>query len=145
MKNIQNRNAAQVVRSVWTVVVVGSRSVTSCPALLARLDAMLAAAEVGQVVSGGAQGADSLAADWARRNLVPLVELRPDYAAHGAGATHVRNAEVVRRAGLVLIVWDGVSKGTLSAARAAARQGRRCEWLAHPAPGAVPVPGGLGL
>jgi hypothetical protein len=118
---------------------------TSCPALLARLDALLAAGEVGQVVSGGAAGVDTLAASWARRNRVPLVELRPDYAAHRAGAPHVRNAEIVHRAGLVLVVWDGMSKGTLSAARAAARLGRRCEWLAHPAPSAVPVPGGLGL
>jgi hypothetical protein len=118
---------------------------TSCLALLARLDALLAAGEVGQVVSGGAAGVDTLAASWARRNRVPLVELRPDYAAHGAGAPHVRNAEIVHRAGLVLVVWNGVSKGTLSAARAAARLGRRCEWLAHPAPSAVPVPGGLGL
>jgi hypothetical protein len=118
---------------------------TSCPALIARLDALVAAGEVGQIVSGGAAGVDTLAASWAMRNMVPLVELRPDYAAHGAGATHVRNAEVVRRAGLVLIVWDGMSKGTLSAARAAAKLGRRCEWLGHPAPGAAPVLGGLGL
>ena len=47
---------------------------------------------------------------------MPLTELRPDYAAHGpTAAPHVRNAEIVRRAGLVLVVWDGRSKGTLSA------------------------------
>jgi hypothetical protein len=145
MINVQKIAIERVVHSVWTVGVVGSRSMTSCPALVARLDALLAAGELGQVVSGGAAGVDTLAASWALRNLVPLVELRPDYATHGAGATHVRNAEIVHRAGLVLVVWDGVSKGTLSAARAAARLGRRCEWLAHPAPSAAPVAGGLGL
>ena len=75
----------------------------------------------------------------------PLAELLPDYRAHGAGATHMRNAEIVRRAGLVLLVWDGTSKGTLSSARAAAKLGRRCEWLAVAAPSAAPVAGGLGL
>jgi predicted Rossmann fold nucleotide-binding protein DprA/Smf involved in DNA uptake len=124
-----------------TVAVVGSRGVASCPALLARL-AELAPA---QVVSGGATGVDSLAADWARANGVPVRELRPDYATHGAGAPHVRNAEVVAAADLVLVVWDGASRGTLSAARAAARLGRPCEWLLALAPGAGPVPGGLGL
>ena len=127
------------------VAVVGSRSVTDCKALVRRLDALHALGQVAEVVSGGAAGVDTLAAQWALRHLVPLVELRPDYRAHGAGATHVRNAEIVKRADLVLVVWDGQSKGTLSAARAAARLGRPCEWLLAPAPGAGPVPGGLGL
>ncbi|GAA4361757.1 hypothetical protein GCM10023185_29000 [Hymenobacter saemangeumensis] len=82
------------------------------------------------VVSGGAVGVDALAAEWARAHGVPLLELRPDYAAHGRqAAPHVRNAEIVKRAQLVLVVWDGQSKGTLSALRAARRLGRPCELL----------------
>ncbi|WP_239691951.1 hypothetical protein [Hymenobacter coccineus] len=38
------------------VAVVGSRGVVSCPALLTRLDAMLAAGELHRVVSGGRGG-----------------------------------------------------------------------------------------
>ena len=41
------------------VAVVGSRSMAHCPALLARLDALQAAGELDQVVSGGAAGVDS--------------------------------------------------------------------------------------
>ncbi len=123
------------------VAVVGSRGLAACAALLARL-AELAPAEL---VSGGAAGADTLGAEWARANGVPLRVLWPDYRAHGPAAPHVRNAEIVAAADVVLVVWDGKSRGTLSAARAAARLGRRCEWLAAPAPGAGPVPGGLGL
>jgi predicted Rossmann fold nucleotide-binding protein DprA/Smf involved in DNA uptake len=123
------------------VAVVGSREVTSCAALLARL-AELAPA---QVVSGGAAGADTLSAEWAKANGVPLRVLRPDYHAHGPAAPHVRNAAIVAAADVVLVVWDGQSRGTLSAARAAVALGRRCEWLAAPAPSATPVPGGLGL
>lgn len=123
------------------VAVVGSRSLEACPALLARLAELAPAA----LVSGGAAGADTLGADWAQANGVPLRVLRPDYRAHGQAAPHVRNAEIVAAADVVLVVWDGQSRGTLSAARAAARLGRRCEWLAAAAPGAAPVPGGLGL
>lgn len=73
---------------------------------------------------------DALAAAWARANSVLLTELRPDYAAYGlTAAPHVHNAEIVRRAELVLAVWDGRSKGTLSALKAARRLGRRCELL----------------
>jgi len=145
MENIQKEATAVAVPGGLVVAVVGSRSVTSCKALLRHLDALHALGQVAEVVSGGAAGVDTLAAQWTMRNLVRLTELRPDYAAHGAGAPHVRNAEIVRRADLVLVVWDGVSKGTLSAARAAARLGRRCEWLGVAAPSAQPVAGGLGL
>ncbi|MCR5888335.1 DUF2493 domain-containing protein [Hymenobacter sp. J193] len=122
------------------VAVVGSRGLTHLPALVARLTELRALGQLDQVVSGGAAGADSLAAKWCRAHGVPLLELRPDYAAHGPAAPHVRNAEIVRRASLVLVCWDGRSKGTLSAARAAARLGRRCEWLAAP-----PLATSLGL
>ena len=110
------------------VAVVGSRGIQRCAALLARLAELTPA----EVVSGGAAGVDALAATWARTHGVPLTELRPDYTTHGGplGATaapHVRNAEIVRRASLV--VWDGRSKGTLSALKAARRLGRRCELL----------------
>ena len=138
MKNIQ-KEAAKCAGLV--VAVVGSRSLTKCPALLARL----AELAPDQVVSGGAAGADTLGAEWARANGVPLRVLRPDYRTHGLAAPHVRNGAIVAAASVVLVVWDGKSQGTLSAARAAAALGRRCEWLEAPAPGAVPVPGGLGL
>lgn len=123
------------------VAVVGSRNVADCPALLVRLAELTPA----EVVSGGAAGADTLAATWARAHGVPLRVLRPDYAAHGDAAPHVRNRAIVAAADVVLVVWDGRSRGTLSAARAAVALGRRCEWLAAPAPSATPVPGGLGL
>jgi len=121
-----------------SVAVVGSRTLADCPALLARLDALHADGLVAEVVSGGAAGVDTLAARWAMRNLVPLVELRPDYRAHGSRATHLRNAQIVERAALVLLAWDGASPGTLSSARAAARLGRPCEWLAAPGPATRP-------
>ena len=50
---------------------------------------------------------------------LPVTELRPDYAKHGKAAPHVRNAELVRRADMVLACWDGQSKGTASTLRKA--------------------------
>ena len=141
MRNVQNKTAAPMVPGGLVVAVVGSRRVVSCPALVARLAALAPAL----VVSGGAAGADELAAEWARKAGVPCTEYRPDYHAHGAGAPLVRNGLVVAAADLVLVVWDGQSRGTLDAARKAARLGKRLEWLAAPAPGAAPVAGGLGL
>ena len=142
---MQNEVAPAGGRGGLVVAVVGSRAVASCPALAARLAALHAAGELGMMVSGGAAGVDAQAAAWARAHEVPLIEHRPDYVAHGAAAPLVRNGLVVAVADLVLVVWDGASQGTLDAARKAARLGKRVEWLAHPAPTAAPVPGGLGL
>ncbi len=129
---------------VTVVAVVGSRSVRGELAA-GKLAVHLAQLRPGLVVSGGAAGADELAAAWARANGVPLLELRPDYRAHGAGATHERNRAIAARADVVVLLWDGASMGTLSTARAAARLGRPCHWLLHGPPAAEPVPGGLGL
>ena len=130
-------------KSELVVAVVGSRSIQGDQTTAKRLGCYLAHLRPALVISGGAAGADQLAAGWARANEVPLLEVRPDYAAHGASAPHMRNAEIVRQADLVLLLWDGKSRGTLSAARAAARLGRRCKWLLH-APPAGPA-GGLEL
>jgi predicted Rossmann fold nucleotide-binding protein DprA/Smf involved in DNA uptake len=110
--------------------VVGSRTVAHCAPLWARLADLAPAL----VVSGGAAGADRVAAEWARAHGCPLRELRPDYQTHGASAPHVRNSEIVAAANLVLVVWDGRSRGTLSAARHALRLGKPTEWLMAPAP-----------
>ena len=123
MRTVQEKTTAPAVPGGLVVAVVGSR----------------------RVVSGGAAGPDRLAARWAGCHGVPLTEHRPDYRAHGAGAPLVRNGLVVADADLVLVVWDGESRGTLDAARKAVKLGKRLEWLAAPAPDAAPVAGGLGL
>ena len=79
MRNIQKKVAGN---GGPVVAVVGSRGLAACAALLARL-AELAPAEL---VSGGATGADTLGAEWARANGVPLRVLRPDYRTHGPAA-----------------------------------------------------------
>ncbi|MBD2768456.1 DUF2493 domain-containing protein [Hymenobacter sp. BT664] len=127
------------------VAVVGSRSVDYCHELTWRLRELHDAGRLAMVVSGGAEGVDGQAAGWAQGTRVPLRVHRPDYRAHGAGAPLVRNLLVVKDADLVLVVWDGESRGTLDAARKAAKLGKPLEWLLQPAPSTAPVPGGLGL
>ena len=64
------------------------------------------------VVSGGAKGVDTLAANYAKQICAELVEIRPDFAKYGRGATFVRNREIVERSDKMLIIWDGKSHGT---------------------------------
>lgn len=64
------------------------------------------------IISGGARGIDTLAAQYAKKHGVKLLEFRPDYATFGRGATFVRNRLIVDMADIVIAFWNGSSRGT---------------------------------
>ena len=64
------------------------------------------------IISGGAKGIDSLAAEYATAHGFELVEIRPNYAKNGRGATFIRNREIVDNADIIVAFWNGTSKGT---------------------------------
>lgn len=64
------------------------------------------------IISGGARGIDTLAAQYAKKRGMKLLEFRPDYATFGRGATFVRNRLIVDMADVVIAFWDGSSRGT---------------------------------
>ena len=64
------------------------------------------------IISGGARGIDTLAAQYARKRGMKLLEFRPDYATFGRGATFIRNRLIVDMADVVVAFWDGSSRGT---------------------------------
>lgn len=99
--------------------VIGSRGCTNRERVFATLDDLMPSA----IVTGGAAGADTLAAEWAELNGVPCEVIRPDYNFHGRHAPHVRNREILRRAAGIIAFWDGKSRGTLRMI-AGARRGR---------------------
>lgn len=88
------------------VAVIGSRSLTSYP-----LEEVIPA-DVTEIISGGARGADALARAYALAHDIPYTEIRPDYARYGKGAPLRRNLEIIARADLVIALWDGRSTGT---------------------------------
>lgn len=77
------------------------------------------------IVSGGARGADSLAAQYARENGIELVEFLPEYDKYGRSAPIIRNKSIVDNADCVLAFWDGASRGTKNSIDYARRQGKR--------------------
>lgn len=70
-----------------------------------------------EIVSGGARGVDTCAAEFARANGIPLKEFLPDYARYGRGAPLCRNTQIVEYADMVIAYWDGRSRGTLDSVR----------------------------
>lgn len=69
------------------------------------------------IISGGAQGVDTLAEKYADENKLSKLILRPQYALYGKAAPIVRNQKMVEIADAVLVVWDGKSRGTMSTIR----------------------------
>jgi len=65
-----------------------------------------------EIVSGGAIGVDSLAKEYAIKHNIKLTEYIPDYSTYGKSAPLVRNDIIIDKADLVLIFWNGKSKGS---------------------------------
>ena len=64
------------------------------------------------IVSGGARGADSLGARYAKDNQIETSIFIPDWDKHGKSAGYIRNKDIVSNCDVVIAFWDGQSKGT---------------------------------
>lgn len=80
-----------------------------------------------EIVSGGAIGVDTCAANYAKEHNLKLTEFLPNYARYGKGAPIKRNYEIVDYSDKVIIFWDGNSKGTLSVINYAKKTGKLYE------------------
>ena len=67
---------------------------------------------VDTIISGGAQGVDSLAESYADEHKLSKYVIRPQYKRYGRAAPLKRNQEMVDMADAVLVIWDGESKGS---------------------------------
>lgn len=88
------------------LLIVGSRSITDfdlSPYISKNVDT---------IVSGGAEGVDCLAEQYADLHRLSKYIMRPRYDLYGRAAPLKRNEQMVDIADAVLIVWDGKSKGT---------------------------------
>lgn len=68
---------------------------------------------ISEIVSGGAKGIDTVAADYAKHHNIPLTEFLPDYERYKRGAPLKRNAEIAKYADEAIAFWNGSSKGTM--------------------------------
>lgn len=102
------------------VAVVGSRSIfaTDIGAYISDGD---------EIVSGGALGIDSCAAEYAKKNGLKLTVFLPQYERYGRAAPIVRNKKIVDYADKIVAFWNGKSKGTLSVIKYAEKTGKLCE------------------
>lgn len=68
--------------------------------------------DVDTIISGGANGVDTLAEGYADKHQISKYIMRPRYEIYGRRAPLLRNREMVDMSDEVLIIWDGQSRGT---------------------------------
>ena len=90
------------------LLIVGSRSIE-------KFDLSLyIGADVDTIISGGANGIDALAENYADQHRLSKYIIRPRYELYGRAAPLYRNKQMVDMADSILVIWDGHSRGAQS-------------------------------
>lgn len=92
------------------LAIVGSRTFTNYKLLESIVDKK----NPGMIISGGADGADSLANKYAKERGLPILIFYPNWNKFGKRAGYLRNEKIVSAAESVIAFWDGKSRGTKS-------------------------------
>lgn len=93
------------------IAIIGSRECSNID-FVGNLEAVLNVSKDDTIISGGAKGIDTLAANYAKEKNISLIEFLPDYKKNGRAATFIRNREIVDNSNIVVAFWNGNSKGT---------------------------------
>ena len=100
------------------LLIAGSRSITDFDL------APYIPEDVIEIISGGADGIDTLAEKYADEHKLSKHILRPEYSKYGKAAPILRNHVMVDLADAVLVIWDGKSRGTRSTVNYAKEKGK---------------------
>lgn len=92
------------------IAIIGSR--TFCDKTLFQEVVNNLPFKIMEIISGGAKGADALAAEWAASNEIPLLIFKPEWNKYGRAAGVVRNKLIVESCDYCLVFWDMKSYGT---------------------------------
>lgn len=77
------------------------------------------------IISGGANGIDRLAEEYADKHRISKLIIKPEYDKYGKTAPLVRNKKIVDSADMVIAFWDGQSRGTYNVMEYAKKVGKR--------------------
>jgi hypothetical protein len=94
------------------VIIAGSRTITDFLEVNKAIED--SGFQITEVISGGAQGVDSLGAIWANAHGIPVKVFLPDWKTYSKAAGPIRNGIMADNADALIICWDGKSKGSAS-------------------------------
>jgi hypothetical protein len=98
---------------MYRYAIIGSRSFTDYKLFCNKLQNIITIAGAPALIaSGGARGADQLAARYAFENRITLQEYKPEWEKYGTAAGLQRNTLIIENSDVVVAFWDYGSKGT---------------------------------
>lgn len=97
-----------------TLAIIGSRTFDNYSKLCKEVENLPLYSLITEIVSGGAQGADSLGKLYALDKGLKLIEYYPKWSEFGKKAGFIRNKLIIQNADIVIAFWNKTSKGTLN-------------------------------
>jgi hypothetical protein len=94
------------------LIIAGCRKFKDVSQMRHILEANINKWELKEVVCGGAEGVDTIAAGWAQSYKVPVTYFLAEWKKYGRSAGPIRNKKMAEYADQLLAIWDGSSKGT---------------------------------
>ena len=96
----------------WKVIIAGSRTFRDYEKLKKVCDRVLDKLDKVEIVSGAARGADRMGEAYALTKRYDIKLFPADWDTHGKSAGYRRNVEMAKYADMLIVFWDGSSRGT---------------------------------
>lgn len=94
------------------IIIAGGRDFRNYSLLSATLNEIIKDPKETIIVSGGANGADTLGEAYAKENNIDLMIFPADWDTYGRSAGYIRNAEMAKFSDILIAFWDQESSGT---------------------------------
>lgn len=95
------------------LIIAGSRTLSATPQQIQWLVEHFKLQPT-EIVCGGAKGIDYCGSEYGYMYNVPVKDFPADWDLYGKRAGHVRNAKMAAYGDVLLLIWDGVSKGSMN-------------------------------
>lgn len=105
------------------LIIAGSRTLELQPELISGLIDLLKL-NPSEIVSGKAKGVDVSGERYAYYELLPMKPFPADWETHGKAAGPIRNKQMADYADVLLLIWDGQSRGSANMKKTMAALGK---------------------
>lgn len=94
------------------VIIAGSRNISDYQYFCNFMQTLYMADQITEVVCGMASGVDIMGKRWAEEKGIPVKKMPANWSLYGKAADPIRNKEMAEYADVLIILWDGKSKGS---------------------------------
>lgn len=113
------------------LAIVGSRTFNDFVLLEQKIIQLYHVQDISCIVSGGANGADKLGEQFAKKYKISLSVHKPQWDIYGKRAGFVRNKEIVDQSDEIIAFWDGSSPGTKNTINLAYQSNKKIEIIQY--------------